>query len=297
MNMSETSALVSGAFVLWDVGATDRERLAEKLTAIGMEKFCPPPRSVSAALKKGLADVAVCMKRDLAGDEKRDIIIEPHRKREDGFELVEVTRGRRDNYYQPRISAKVDVTQDGAVETVMVTKGALHLTEINERYARYRREVTGASVGRSLVDILEHLHGTCVRTIGGVYYLPEDAVDKWDDVVSAYEAAGPNTIHRIRIVMDQQAVRTVKRAITRELTSTAGAIAEEIRSGKLGEQALAKRLADAKALRDRAKKYEEILAVELAECHAVINLAEVAASSSQAIQEDDKVFDAIYESV
>ena len=297
-NVSTTTAQVSGAYVMWDVVPTQYGSLLERLTNIGLEKYCPPPRSPNAALRKALGDYAAQEKKLLPNDDskKRDMVVQPLKKREDGFEVVEVARDHKENDYRPRFSAKVEITQDGNCESVIVTRGYASTYRIDESYRKYRQEIEGSDVGRSLVNLLQHFHGTCVRTVGGVYYLPEDAVSQWDDVVTAYESAGRNTVNRTRIVLDDSSIRTVKRAITTELTGQAGRIAEEIKSGSLGKDALANRLREAQALAERAAEYESILNCELAECQAMITLAKMAASSGTAMQDDSAVFDELYAS-
>jgi hypothetical protein len=291
MQTSQTNALVSGAIVMWDCGATEHETLMAKLTYIGLEDFCPPPRSKNEALRCAMGDYAGQQKKLLVHNgRKKDLIIQPLKGRDDGLEMVEVARGQTDNDYTSRFSAKIE----GENEQVTVTSGSAPSWLIQESYAKYRAEVTGGAVGSSLVNILQHLHGTCVRQIGGVYYLPEDAVAKWDEVVTAYESAGPNRVNRTRIVLDDQAIRMVKQAITRELTTAAGQIAEEVRQGDLGEKALENRKESAQKLRERAKLYEGILSTQLAECRAVIDLAETAASSAVAVQDSGNCFDDMY---
>jgi hypothetical protein len=295
MNVQTTNALVSGALVFWDAGPTEHELLLAKLALIGLEKFCPAPRSANESLKGAMADYGAAEKKTMQTTGKVDLVVEPLESKSDGFVLTKRVRGTTRNEHDDLFSCKVESQQDGSVETPQLTSGYADMRLIERSYGVYRQQINGSNVGRSLVDLLSHLHGTCIRSIGGVYYLPEDAVAKWDEVVQAYESAGhKNEINRHRIVLDDQAIRTVKRAITRELVGSAGAIAEEIRSGSLGEKALEKRVADAQELRERCRLYEGILHAELAECHAVIGLAETAASSGQAVKESNDVFDSMF---
>lgn len=304
MNQTQLTPIVSGAFVFWDCSETEHEVLHAKLSMLGLEKFAPARRTDQACLKKALQGFATLEKKKLPRNKrkgedkvKRDIIVQPHADKTEGFEVVLAERhtATAGNEYRRLISAKAE---KGAVEVIAnyTDNGSWSLRDLLQGdFNTYKRLVGGSAVGRCLVDIMAHLHGTCVRTVGGLYYLPEGAVETWDDVVESVEAAGSkNTVHRVKIVMDDAAIKAVKQAIVKELNTASAQIVEEIKAGNLKEETLAARKAKALELRERCREYESILNTELSECHAIIGVAETAASSAKAIQEDDQVFDGLY---
>jgi hypothetical protein len=139
------------------------------------------------------------------------------------------------------------------------------------------------------------LGGTTLREVGGVYWLPESGLETWSKVINAFQMAGPKTkVYCMQTVMDAETIRAVKDAIVSEVSASAGGLVEEIRSGSLGTVALETRKSRATQLHQRVKQYEEVLQDTLEHLHQVIAVAETAAASALAVQEDSAVFDQIY---
>lgn len=296
--------LFDGALVMWKCGPTDRGKLMDAMSAIGLSKFVPPARSVQASLRLAMSELAETMtnkrgnraKKSEAGEKiKQAYIVQPHiDPKVDGFELVDVARKAGPNSYENVFSGLVKLVN--GKEMVHTTMGTWEIRDtLQERYEALRLEVDGSAVGASLVELLNHFSGTCVRAHGGVYFLPDSGVSDWDKAVNAYEAAGcgANIIDRVRVVLDEQGIRSVKRAITKELVEMSGQIAEELRSGNLTEAAVEKRVYAASALRAKCQLYEGILSTELTECRAILTLAETSMSAGVAVQEDASVFEGV----
>jgi hypothetical protein len=273
-------AITQGAFVFWDPQATDYVRLRTALEAQGLEAHCPPPHSVGLSLKKALADY--CRANGKALKEWHDLkgcdpTVQRHESADrDGYEVVFVRRDKDRNTYSFLFAAKADgetVTLDGRTSGV-------NRAEIQRFYEHYRATVSGAGVGKMLVNLVTDLHGTCVRAIGGIYYLPEDTVSTWDRAVEAVESAGKTVVTRARIVLDDSSIRTVASAITAELSAAAEVLRDEVISGELKAEALENRAAQARRLREKAQKYEGILGVSLATVKQALEDAELASAAS-----------------
>lgn len=288
MNASNMNAVVSGAFVYWDAGITSQSVIHSKLESLGLEQFSPNPRSANEALTLALldwgnAEIAKMPKHDRSL--KRKVIVQPRLNQDsNGLELMRVDRRAEKNEYEFLCAARVE---NGYV---IVTDGYASASYLQEGYQVYKSECTGSAVGQSLVEILKHYHGTCVRAAGGLYYLPDDVVDEWDMVSEAFEQASKsNVVHRVRIVMDEQAARSVRSAITNELVKEAGIVAEELRTLQK-DDAIELRKARASMLRDKCRKYESILKDTLIEVNAVLDLAEMGLSASEAVDADSNEF-------
>ena len=144
-----------------------------------------------------------------------------------------------------------------------------------------------------MVSILKHYHATCVRAAGGLYYLPDDLVDDWDMVAEAFEKASKeNLIHRVKIVMDENAARTVRAAISQELVKAAGEIAEDLKHISK-DSAVELRRARADQLRKKCERYKRVLSDDLIEVEAVLNMAEVSLNAATAVQETEEVFEGL----
>ena len=295
MNKSSMSAVVNGAFVYWDAGVTDHAVILEKLTDLGLDHLAPSKRTPNEALAKALkdygeAEIAKVCKANDTEKVKRTSLVQPRLSQDrNGLELLTVTRKAGPNDYDQLLSAKVDPLTD----VVEIEQGWIPSYQIQEAYNAYRRQCSGSQVGQSLVSILKHYHATCVRAAGGLYYLPDDLVDDWDMVAEAFEKASKeNLIHRVKIVMDENAARTVRAAISQELVKAAGEIAEDLKHISK-DSAVELRRARADQLRKKCERYKRVLSDDLIEVEAVLNMAEVSLNAATAVQETEEVFEGL----
>lgn len=290
-----------GAVVFWTGGPTSRQILEARLAQLDLQDFTPLPRTEAQALKIALGDYADEQKQSLrrarkgtakdpnGGKVKRDKLVQPHRnQKQNGFEVVDVARGDAANDYVTDFSAKV---VDGVVQ---ISRGYAERTSLQEKYDLAKVTLGGNAIGRSLVDIMASLKGTALREAGGVYWIPDEGVPTWARVIAAFQDAGRNKVYAMRTVMDSQTVRAVSDAIVGEVLAASGSLADEIRTGQLGEQALDSRRQRAKSLHARVSEYEQILGQTMQHLHQVIGIAELAAASATAIQEDSSVFDEMF---
>ena len=292
-----------GAIVYWNGAPTDRQKLTDGLTAIGMEDYVPCQRTEAASLKMALEefiDDAIAERRTTRTHKtkqdgervQRDKLVQPLRnQKENGFEVVDVTRKDDANDYVVDFAARVI---DGQVR---ISRGYASQSKVQSAYEVYRATLGGSAIGGALIDIVKDLGGVTLRDSGGIYWLPDEKLEKWEQVIGAFEAAGDNQVYMVRTIMDAKTVRAVNDAIVDEVIKASGALADEIRDGKLGEQAIETRLQRAKSLHARVAGYELILGQTMVHLHDCIGIAELAAASSTAIKEDSQVFDEMFAEV
>ena len=280
----------SGAVVYWNAGPTRRELLAERLRQINLEKFVPPERTDASALRATLKDHCDNRAQRRRGKDK---LVQAHKRQsKHGFEVVDVERNEVFNDYSLDFAAKV---VDGRVQ---VTHGNADDGLLQEVFDVHKATLTGASVGQALVGVLAQLGGTALRPSGGVYWISEDALPTWEAVVNAVQSAaseeGGNAVYMLRTLLDESGIRAVKDAIVSEISDASASLAEEIRTGDLGEQALVKRQVTAAALHYRVKQYEQILGEALDKLHETIRVAEEAAASAIAIKDSADCYAGIF---
>lgn len=287
-----------GANVFWSPQVCDRERLRQELAAIGLENYTPCQRTEAAALKMALEEYVDDMladrraRKDGNGEAmKRDKIVQPLlSQKEDGFEVVDVTRRQRGNAYICDFRAKI---VDGQVE---ISYGYASQSKIQAAYEVYRATLGGTAVGGALVDIvMKELHGVSLKDNGGIYWLPPGQCDRWEhEVIPAFESVGDTKVYINRTVMDGQCVRAVADNISAEIVKASAELEQEIKTNQLGELAIANRLQKAKALHSRVEEYESILSRTLGHLHDSIKVAELAALSAM-IQQDDQLIGDVFE--
>lgn len=288
----------SGGVCFWDAGPTRRDLLEARLKQINLERFTPPPRSDSCALKSSVADYADTQLAELRSQRKgsgsdggekfkRDKVIQGKlNQKTNGIELVDVTRHEQNtNDYVTDFAAKVVEGE------VVVTKGYDPQHKLQAGFNTAKGILTGQAVGKSLIEIIADLKGTTLRELGGVYWLPPESVPAWKEVIRAFEDVGEKTkVHLMETPINELTVRAVRDAIVGEVMDAATRLTEELTSGSLGEKAVENRKQRALGLHSRVKEYEAILGEALTSLHEVIQVAEITASSSIAVQQDSAVF-------
>lgn len=289
--MVEHKLSLDGAAIMWNCGPTNREKLFARMEQIGLDKFVPPVRSPQACLRLAMSEVAngmtQSMPRRKKGDSKRGYIVQSLLDpKVDGFEIVDVERKKGPNSYENVFTARVEKERIHTSQN-----GWSYENHLCNKFDAYRLEVDGSAIGASLVELIGHFGGTCLRAHGGVYFVPDQIVGRMYDAGQAYELANPvNQVDVLKFALDACGIRAVKRAIVKELVEEAGKIAEELRSGDLTEAGVQKRVDGAKALRQKCNSYEELLSVELTECRKMITLAETSLCSGVAVQENEDVY-------
>lgn len=280
----------SGGVVFWNAGPTQRELLLERLRQIGLERFVPAERGDSNALRSALKDHCDTRSQRRRGKDK---LVQSHKQQsKHGFEVVDVQRGEQFNDYSLDFAAKVE----GGV--VHVTHGDVDQSQLQELFTTHKSTITGASVGQSLVAILAHLGGTALRPSGGVYWLPETAIETWQSVVGAIQQAaretGGNSVYLLRTLLDESGIRAVKDAIVAEVTEASSGLIAEIRTGGMGDTALTNRQIIAASLHSRVRQYESILGEALDRLHDVVRIAEEAAASAIAVKDSADVYAGVF---
>jgi hypothetical protein len=265
--MLETSVSISGATTFWSLSDwTHREMVQDGLEALGLAPFAPEPRTPAAALRDALGSLYTAATQ----------LVRPLKTR-DGFTVVEENRGTEENNYRHVVTAKIDKD----MRITLLPYDAAPAAELVRRFNEHLGLIRAAQVSASLVAILDALGGTRLRPGGSVYWLPGHRLDEWQAVARVYETAGrgrPNNLYVMRSLMDQEAVRAVRDAITEEVRSEAERLSREIQSGELGERALEHRRAEAEHLRRKIRLYEELLSVGLDQLHHAVGQAENAAA-------------------
>jgi hypothetical protein len=299
--MTVREARPEGAIVYWNGAAgTDRQKLIDGLEAIGLGDFAPAKRCISASLKAAVeeyldderAGKASRAKRDKNTGEstKRDKSVQSRLNPEkNGFEVIDVTRKEGDNDYVVDFAVKVN-----EYEQVEISRGYANRDKIQQAYSVYRSTLDGTAIGGCLIKIVTALKGVTLRDNGGIYWLATSQLEQWEQVIKVFESAGSNQVYMVRTVLDGRTVKAVTDALVDEVAKRSDELEAEIRSGKLGEQAIENRKQTALQLHKRVSEYESILGQTMKHLHQVIGIAEMAAASAVAVQEDKSVFDEMF---
>lgn len=286
--MQQREIQISGAVVYWSAGPTRRETLRSYLEQVSMEELTPNVRTDAAALKSALLEYCANEKT-----RKFDLGVEPRQNQaRNGFEVMRKKRGAERNEYEVAFAARIE-SWGG-----LIVEGDANREAIQAAFDRHKAQLTGAAIGKLLVDVLARLGGTTLRESGGVYWLPEEALPAFERVAAFVEECGEeqgNKVYLLRTAMDEATVRAVRDAITTEVTKESEAIVQEVMENDFGDEALARRQLLAAALHARVSQYERILGEAMSTLHEVVRVAEQAAAAAESVRESNEVFDNLFD--
>lgn len=273
MQVHQTSG--SGGIVYWKLGDMNREDLRARLLRIGFAHRIPRLKTETAALKTALDRYCKGMK-----DVGRDMKVEHHKqKSQHGFEVLDISRGEVANQYDVWLSAKLGT---GRIE--VLGQGASFAVQ-SELQSTFRRELETASseaLGGMLVAIAtEECNGLSLRESGGVYWLPETNLERWQELAAELERVehvnGATEMYLVKTCMDQSTIKAVRVGLQNEVVSEVSAIRDAILAG-MGDEALENRKDRLLQIHRKVQSYEEILSESLTTLHAIITSVEEASA-------------------
>lgn len=279
--MKHRDISIAGAVVYWTIsGQTNVDKLEKGLDQLGLAEFAPNRTPNNQTLADSLSAVFA------AGHADR--FVRPL-KTQDGFCVVEETRGDEKNRYRSILSARVD--DNHGITYFEGEINAHDKKEVREHYDAYKDLLRGTQVSASLTKIVTQLRGIRLRPSGSIYWLPEEQLATWKAIAETVEKAGPgNTVYDVRTAMDDDTVRAVCDAIIEEANAEAARIEADVESGELGAKALNTRVEQAKAMRAKVAEYEKTLGRVMKDQRTALDKAEQAAAMAAllALGEDEK---------
>lgn len=217
----------------------------------------------------------------------------------DGLAVVKEDRGSKENEYEHLCSAWFEKTGDGPEDFEIKTAGTSATREILREYHANRGVLQPSQVGRFLSRVLqEYLKGTPLRPNGGVYWLPAEKFEIWQQISNASERASaepkkPSAVYILKHDLDDAAVRAVRDAIINEMDTESDRIMRELAEGELGERAIETREHEVSGLLEKVKYYEGILKSEISSVHAVLGKTQDAVAAAKLLAsagKNDTVF-------
>jgi hypothetical protein len=267
--MVENHLDIGGAVTFWSLAAwTDRRRLADALTPLGLEAHVPEPRPAPAALKDAL-------EHTFAGPR---VLVRPLSGR-DGFAVVREERGPAGNRYATDLVARVA----GDPPELSFDPWDRRSDAVASAFHAQRGRVPAGQLAAALVAVVASLGGTRLRPNGAVYWVPGNRLDEWSRAARAVESAAdgrPSAVYVLRHRLDADAVRAVRDAVVAEVLAEAERVRDEVAAGDLGGRALESRRRQASELRSKVLLYEELLSVGLGGLHRAVDAADQAAATA-----------------
>lgn len=236
-----------GAVIFWTLCERfNLARLRASWDAAGFGDKVPDPRPKVAVLKDALQEI-------LGGPKT---LVRPLKSRT-GWTVVTEERGDDGNEYKTELVARVCP----ATETVLFNEENDTTARVMGEYWNQLGKLQATQVTQGMVKVIGSLGGIRLRPTGGVYWLPGDKVDRWDEAARAVEhaAEGQAVSYAISHELTPDAIKAVRDALVHEVQTESKRINDEILSGGLGERAVASRRAELASLQAKVKDYEAIL--------------------------------------
>ena len=259
---TEADKAACGRIVMWSMqGDITVDSLTKALEATGSKAIAPEAPSALVALHRAVDAVAKALGRlevHHVGRGEWAIVGKPEEK--DGVQ--------RQLVYPIDCTAKLIRPEGGGEEYLEITgRGE---DQIRAAYEVAKGVLAPSDIGTWLTEKAAKLGAIALRDRGGVYFLPQPQVWKWDLIARALKICSKHSVHAIPAMRSQDAVEAIMSALTADTQSACDKIAADIGDGTLGSKALANRQKVAAELLDRVTQYESLLGGKLDELRAAI---------------------------
>tara|TARA_R100000008_G_scaffold28095_1_gene15574 strand:+ start:3879 stop:4736 length:858 start_codon:yes stop_codon:yes gene_type:complete len=251
-----------GKVVYWTLGnKTDAVALKAEFESQGLLRFAPDKNSNTASLKIALQKVC--------GSRRR--LVRPLPPGERGYAVVTETKDAQGKSLDHSVDFDA-VLPDGAQQPIFrdpATGEVINPAEETKILHQYFLELDRCSshkLGISIVRLVDHFHGISLRPTGGLYWLPEQALSRWDAAAKAIEGCSgdsSNIIYSLRTAVDDRTKQAIISGLSRELNKELAAMEESIMSDDLGKKALETKQARCEKLRKRVTGYQKMFKVGL----------------------------------
>lgn len=249
-----------GAIVLWRLsGELDHRKLKAAWEAEGLsENLLPTLPSAEVALRR-------------AAQEQRGPRMLVHSlPGRGGFALVDVLE-QKDNQDAPlKFDVGLAVRLNSKRDGVEFNHDDHHLAaQIARDFEASRHRIEAEDTGLWLADLVKRVvHAVPLRDTGGVYFVPQEAVELWGKITRCVREASATYFAEIPAMQSHNAVAAILDAVSREAAGQLEAVEAEMQKaiaerGGMGKRAVVNRLASCAVLEQKLTTYEGLLDTKL----------------------------------
>ena len=266
---------IGGSVVFWSLDWTDIGTLADAFNSQGIAGYIPAPRTETSVLKSAL----------VKHFGRKDYIIRPLEDRT-GFDVSTEMRGEEENEYTHNYSFRVESELQGSVGKVSIVNGNAYgaadmLTTIQGKYDGLKNLASPAVMGGMMVKLVDQCDGVALRPTGGVYWIPDEHLGKWEQIAEAVEKSGKtSTCYSMHTAFDGEMVKAVRDGITMEVNNEVDDIESAVTSGRIGKRACEARVTQSAELEAKLARYEKALGESMTVLHGALGRASTAAAQA-----------------
>ena len=268
MSVVTKNVKYNGLTMFWSLcDSTPLEPLREGLTDIGRADLVPEKTEEGDALKRALHFVF----RD------RRTLVRPLERMRGAYAVVlEDAAALGDEKMQYEEAFKVACI-DG--DLVFNPDDTEYRFQVERAFQEQQKILPASKLGGVLTKAIMSLQGIPLRPRGGMYWLSEEKLDEWNDIVDVIQGAHQgNSVLGMRTTTDTGTLDAVCFSLTTQVEKMLETLTDDLESGDLGKRALQSREDRARELDSFIQDYETILGKSLQELRDRAGEAESAAA-------------------
>ena len=283
---------LDGAFAWWEPGQMRVSALRDALDKASLSNLLPRASTVPSALKETLSGFVTAANLKVRG---LPIVINPLANEVKGCEAVQRKPGQQVNEFAHIMSIVLDETTD---KVHIASHNPTFFSMPNQRAVEdkmtdvYRNQLDWyptPMVSSCLARAIEHLGGLLCRKTGGVYYIPETSIDRFEtlaDYMDASEGDMSITITKFPLIPGERSYRLVAQSLEREVNEAVAAVEEALRSiGKQRANGKVSRTEMLAGLLAKVQTYENILGMPMIHVLEAIAKCQEAVDAHAAIED------------
>ena len=281
-----------GCFCWWEPGPMRVNDLYHALFNANIGQLLPKASTIPAALKETLSGFLEAANVRVRG---LPIAINPLASDVKGVEAVQRNPGQTSNQFTHVMSIVLN-EQTNRVQIVSHNPVFFTLpnpTAVEDRMTSvYQQQLDWyptPMVSSCLSRVIAHLGGVLCRKTGGVYYLPEMALNRFEPLANALESGQGDlaiTITKFTLNPGERSYRLVAQSIRREVEEVLIQVEEGLRSiGKQRQNGRESRTELLAGLADKVKRYEEILGIAMNDLTSAIDRVQQAVDAHTVVED------------
>lgn len=281
-----------GAFAWWEPGPIKVSELYDSLFHAGLGQLLPKASTVPAALKETLSGFLEAANIRVRG---LPIVINPLANDVKGVEAVQRNPGKEQNQFTHIMSVVLN-EQTNRLQIVSYNPVFFSMTSqwaVEDRMTSvYQQQLDWyptPMVSSCLSRVIAHLGGVLCRKTGGVYYLPEVALNRFEPLANALESCEGDlniTVTKFTLNPGERSYRLVAQSIRREVEEVLIQVEEGLKTiGKQRQNGRESRTELLSALAEKVKRYEEILGVAMSDLTGAIDRVQQAVDAHSVVED------------
>ena len=258
----------AGCVTYWRAsGSVSIQALEAAWKAAGLdEKLLRKPPGAETACRRAVLDQA--SRRHVSNTVEERTLVRPHKEPNAWTIMRETaTKGAPLTY-----TALADVHfQNGLPHVVNANASFDEFTRIHDSvhagFTSQQGMFDPSDVTGWLVKLAKGQNSVTLRDSGGVYFIPQPAMDFWNKAAAVIQGVSSHVVLRIPAMKNDEAIAAITDAVNEEAKQIAAAMDEELAlegDDKLGSRALKGRAETAQKLLDKISSYEKLLGTQMA---------------------------------